>query len=346
MRRPRPLTLALLLSLVLHLGSVVSLRGCQVYEEEPEGEALRLEAKLSAPPAPMPPAPTPRRPKRVPPPLAPDQPSAQLPPEVAASEAPAPEQSTPELPLAAASASQSAPLAAASVAAAEASAQVPIAQRLPRQGRVLYAGSVGSLLSLRASGQATWTHDGERLQSRLSAGLLGPESSLDFSSTSRLLGNQIISESTDDRRMSKHSTSRIDQATGTVYLQRGSDARERQIKGLAVAISALPQMLLTLDESVEKAALFVVGDFWVADSVLLARGKAVLRFEGEPLETRRFVTRANNGALIEVWLAPVWQMAPARIRIELDGWVIDLEAVEVEIEGKQLFRASLPPSTD
>jgi hypothetical protein len=211
---------------------------------------------------------------------------------------------------------------------------------------VLYAGTAGGFIVIGASGQASWEHDGDRLQSRLSAGLLGPDTTLDFSSTSRLVGPQIISESTRDNRRGRISTGQIDQAAGKVTMQRGEDTRERPIKGLAVAISALPQLLATLDEKLEKAAFFIVGDFWVEDSVLIARGKETLNLPAGRVETRHYAARTRNGSVIEVWLAPAWRNAPARIRIELGSVVIDLKAAEVEIDGQILARAPAAPRGD
>lgn len=346
----RRLIVALLLSIAAHLAWLIS-PGWELSEApEPPGEALRLEAKLSAPPAtaslaakaavskPKP------RPRPKPAPLPPEAPTAQLPvektPEAPQAEAsgPAPTDSLPAEPQLADVSGQDAPTGPSSAPLGDTSVQTPVAQRLPRQGRVLYTGTAGAFIALGALGQASWEHDGERFQSRLSAGLSSPDSSLDFRSTGRLIGPQIISETTSDLRLSKHSTSLIDQAGGKVTMQRAADTRERQIKGLAVAISALPQLLMTLDEGIDKAAFFVVGDFWVADSVLTARGKEMLRLPAGQIETRHFTTRGNNGSIIDVWLAPAWRNAPARIRIELGSIVVDLKAAEVEIEGLMLAR--------
>ena len=105
-------------------------------------------------------------------------------------------------------------------------------------------------------------------------------------------------------------------------MQRGSDTRERQIRGLAVALSALPEMLMTLDASVDKAAFFVVGDFWVDDAVVVQRGKEYLRLPVGRVEARHFATQTKKGDLIDVWLAPQWRNAPVRIRIEAGGVVV------------------------
>lgn len=332
-RRQTALTAALLISLAIHLSGLIS-PGWDLPEDTvPPGEALRLEAKVvtAASPAPVsrqvqPKAP---RPKPAPPPI--DAPSASLPAEVVpevADSAPVAEALAAELPQAETSAPVSASI----------PSVVPIAQRLPRQGRVFYSGTAGGVLALGATGQASWEHDGVRFQSRLSAGLTGPDSSLDFRSTGRLTDEQLISETTSDKRMSKFSTGLIDQAGGKVSMQRGEGTREREIKGLAVALSALPPFLMTLDEGVEKAAFFVVGDFWVEDSVLIARGAETLRLPAGRVETRHYQSRSHNGKLVDIWLAPDWRNAPARIRIEADGIVVDLKASLVEIDGKELAR--------
>jgi len=353
-RRPRALTVALIVSIALHLGALVSPGWGLLEKADPSGEALRLEAKLSAPPAPaVQAAPQKPKPKRVPrpkpAPLPPDAPTAQLPVDEAEADVPDTATSAPVSVEASAPvpslADASAPVgsAAASAPLADASpVPVPIAQRLPRQGKVLYRGTAGGFLSIPAYGQASWEHDGERFQSRLSAGLSGPESTLDFRSTGRLIGPQIVSETTQDNRRGKLSTGLIDQTAGKVTMQRGPDTRERQIKGLAVAISALPQLLVTLDESVEKAAFFIVGDFWVEDSVLIFRGKERLELPAGRVDVRHYVSRTNNGSVIEIWLAPAWRNAPARIRIELGGVTIDLKAVEVVIEGQKLAHEPEP----
>jgi hypothetical protein len=201
---------------------------------------------------------------------------------------------------------------------------------------VAYAGTAGGFIALTATGQATWEHDGVHFQSRLSAGLSSPDSSLDYRSTGRLIDLQMISETTNDNRRGKVSSSLIDQQGGKVVMQRGSDTRERQIRGLAVALSALPEMLMTLDESVDKAAFFVVGDFWVDDAVVVQRGKEYLRLPVGRVEARHFATQTKKGDLIDVWLAPQWRNAPVRIRIEAGGVVVDLNATEVEIERKRV----------
>ncbi|MET1489985.1 hypothetical protein ABVT11_09115 [Uliginosibacterium paludis] len=216
---------------------------------------------------------------------------------------------------------------------------------LPRQGRVVYSGSAGGAIGLQAYGEASWTHDGQTLESRLAAGLNSTDSALDFRSVSRLSGPQIISERTDDRRMSKHATSQIDQRAGLVHMQRAQDSREREIKGLAVALSALPQMLAMLDESVQKAAFFVVGDFWVEDSLLIALGEEEQRLPVGRVMTRHYQSRTANDKLIDIWLAPQWKNAAARIRIRFDGYTVDLRAAQVEIDGVTLVSepGALPP---
>jgi hypothetical protein len=218
------------------------------------------------------------------------------------------------------------------------------AQRLPRKGKVMYTGTAGAFVALTAIGQASWEHDGEHFQSHLSAGLASPDSSLDFQSTGRIVGEQMISETTHDNRRGKVSTGQIDQSGGMVTMQRGTDTRERSIKGLAVAISALPELLMTLDESVDKAALFVVGDFWVADSILVKQGREFLRLPAGNVETRHYATQTNSGTLIDVWLAPGWRNAPARIRIESNGIVVDLKASQVEVDGKVVAQTPDQPN--
>jgi hypothetical protein len=358
MRRPVPLVLAIFLSLVVHLGSL----GVPGWERpEMPTEAPRLVANLRQTPAlaaqanaqsstlPVPVVPQRERRKSPPPPEG--APTARLPP--------LPEQSSPadmetvhSQPIVADSippAEASAPPAAGSEPVADASEPspessgveadqvlMPASQRLPSQGRVAYAGTAGGFIALTATGQATWEHDGVHFQSRLSAGLSSPDSSLDYRSTGRLIDLQMISETTNDNRRGKVSSSLIDQQGGKVVMQRGSDTRERQIRGLAVALSALPEMLMTLDESVDKAAFFVVGDFWVDDAVVVQRGKEYLRLPVGRVEARHFATQTKKGDLIDVWLAPQWRNAPVRIRIEAGGVVVDLNATEVEIERKRV----------
>lgn len=325
----RSLNAALLLSIAVHLAALFW-PGVEVLEvPEPPGEAKRLEARFLPPPVrasvqPVSPV-KPLKPR-------PGVTQAELPGRASDlstdASAPTPTES-------AAVASTSEPVPSESEALASASvpgATTPVAFMLPQQGRVLYSGSVGGVVGLQAYGEASWEHDGLILKSRLTAGLNTPDSALDFRSVSRLSGPQIISESTDDQRLSKHSTSQIDQVGGVVHMQRGQDSRERTIKGLAVALSALPQMLAMLDDTVQKAAFFVVGDFWVEDSLLIALGDESQRLPVGTIQTRHFQSRTANGKLIDIWLAPEWSNAPARIRIQFDGYTVDLKAARVEID--------------
>ncbi|NSL56695.1 DUF3108 domain-containing protein [Uliginosibacterium aquaticum] len=347
MRRQTPLIVACACSLAVHLGSLLS-PGWELPDADvPEGDARRIEATLAA----ASPASAAVVPVAAPSTTRRSQPK----PAPAAKPEPVPEAS---LPVAAesvvselgietlAEATGSAPMA---EAAPEASSPAPsphlVAKPLPRQGRVFYHGTVGGLVSLNAIGEASWEHDGARFQSRLTAGMGASDGMFDYRSTGRLAAGQLISETTSDRRMKKQSTGLIDQVGGKVTMQRGGDTRERTIKGLAVAMSALPQFLMTLDESLEKAALFVVGDFWVEDSVLIARGVEQLSLPSGKVETRHYESRANNGTQVNVWLAPGWRSAPVRIRIRsADGYVLDLKAVEVEIEGQVQLKAPETPS--
>lgn len=367
----RPLALAFFLSMALHVGLLASpgWQSADMPTSAPrimaqlaaaQAEAAADKPQESASMAPV------KRPRPAPQPPVPDAPTVQMPqvpdvPDVAdaaesvpvadesavtAESRPASESgpvATSEPVALPALAEESAPLPDPSEPTLTVVSSVPVAQRLPRQGRVRYTGTAGAFVALTAMGEASWEHDGVRFQSRLSAGLSSPDSQLDFRSTGRLVGPQMISETTHDNRRGKISTGQIDQAGGKVMMQRGSDTRERDIRGLAVAISALPQMLATLDDSVESAAFFVVGDFWVADSIVSLRGKENLIVPGGAVETRHYATRAKNGTLIDVWLAPKWHNAPARIRIETaDGIVVDLKATDVEIEGKVLAHAPGP----
>ncbi|MDQ7989764.1 MAG: hypothetical protein REI09_09050 [Candidatus Dactylopiibacterium sp.] len=330
----RPLTFALLFSLCVH-ALALGWRGWEASAPEPPGEAVRLEARFLPPPrviaraAPPRPQPAPSAMQARPQPAPASQGAASsLPGSDVASSAPV-------LAGDEAGAGQSAP--------AEGGADVAL--RLPREGRVIFSGSAGGVVGLAAYGEASWRHDGVTLESRLAAGLSAPDSVLDFRSTSLLTGAQIQSQHSDDQRMAKRSTSQIDQAAGRVYLTRGSDRRERQIKGLAVALSALPQMLAMLDEATTKAAFFVVGDFWVEDSVLVALGEERLRLPVGMVDTRHYQSRTANDKLIDIWLAPGWHAAPVRIRIAFDGYTVDLRAAQVEIDGQQLASApdALPP---
>lgn len=350
----RRLQLALALSLLAHLLGLLSPGVVAPDILEREGEAVRLEAvlALAATPAPEPapaPAPAPR----------PGVSQASLPalppaPEPAQSAAPAEDMPVDAgEPPAATETAEAAPetVIASDIAQATADTEPAppppaflAAERLPRQGRVRYTGSGGGFITLGLGGEASWQHDGVNLHSRLSAGINSLDGQFEYESHSQLLGEHIVSTSSRDRRLSKLSTARIDQAAGLVYLQRGEDRRERSIKGLAVAISALPQVMQTLDEAQDKVAFFVVGDFWVEDAVLTAGEPQRLRLPQGPVEARHYQTRTNNGSQIDIWLAPAWRNAPVRIRIELAGWVIDLRADEVEIDGEILLEA--PPAPE
>jgi len=344
----RSLSAALLLSIAVHLVALFW-PGVEVLEvPEPPGDAKRLEARFLPPPTRARPVLSSIRKSATP---RPGAAQAVLPGD--SSEAVA-EASAPTAGAGAVLASASEPLAAESEVPASASVpasssveeeSTPVAFMLPQQGRVLYSGAVGGAVGLQAYGEASWTHDGVTLKSRLSAGLNTADGVLDFRSVSRLSGPQIISESTDDQRLSKHSTSQIDQVAGLVHMQRGQDTRERTIKGLAVSLSALPQMLAMLDGTVQKAAIFVVGDFWVEDSLLIAVGEESQRLPVGSIRTRHFQSRTDNGKLIDIWLAPEWDNAPARIRIQFDGYTVDLKAARVEINNVTLANApeALPP---
>lgn len=211
-----------------------------------------------------------------------------------------------------------------------------VAERLPRTGRIAYTGTA-SLLSV--TGLVSWEHDGQRYKARLGAGMLGATSAFNYESSGVLGSSQLISEQAKDDRRGKHSTAIIDNQNGVVRMQRGGDERERRISGLAVALSSLPEALACLDERTEKAALFIVGDFWVEDAVVINRGMETLRLPGTTIEARRFQSRINNGKTIDIWLAPAWHNAPARIRYDDGGVVVDLKASEVEIDGQILLKA-------
>lgn len=346
----RRLQFALALSLLAHLLGLLSPGAVAPGIIEREGEAARLEAVLAvaAPAAPAVPAPSPPASPR------PGASQATMPAVAASAPSPEPAQSAaadesaiepsdaPEPP-------QTADIAEVPVAEADPDVAPPpppafyAAERLPRQGRVRYTGSGGGFITLGLGGEARWQHDGVNLHSRLSAGINSLDGQFEYESQSLLLGEHIVSVSSRDRRLSKISSARIEQAAGVVHLQRGEDRRERSIKGLAVAISALPQVMQTLDETHEKIAFFVVGDFWVEDAVLVAGQTQRLSLPQGAVEARHYQTRTNNGSQIDIWLAPAWRNAPVRIRIELDGWVIDLQADEVEIDGQILLEAPPEP---
>ncbi len=347
----RSLSGAILLSISCHLAALFW-PGIEVPDApEPPGEATRLEARFLPPPAVFVESPKPppaQRPRPVP---RSAEASVKLPgddsgiAEAGASE-PVASASAPLVEASAPAAAASAPEPDKPASLAKDDTRTPVAFLLPAQGRVVYSGSAGGVICLQAYGEASWSHDGQTLKSRLAAGLNSTDSVLDFRSVSRLSGPQIISESTDDQRMSKHSTSQIDQAAGVVRMQRAQDSREREIKGLAVALSALPQMLAMLDDSLPKAAFFVVGDFWVEDSVLIALGEEASSLPVGTVTTRHYQSRTANGKLIDLWLAPQWKNAAVRIRIRFDGYTLDLKAAQVEIDGQTLVSepGALPPS--
>ena len=209
---------------------------------------------------------------------------------------------------------------------------VSAASKLPKDGRVRYLGSA-SLLA--GEGEVEWTHNGAQLRSRLAAGVRGLGMAFTYESTNNVTGPLVVSEKTNDNRRGKASEATIDLAAGTVTQQRGDDTRTKTISGAAVALSALPQLLAVLDESLVSASLFIVGDFWVEDATILNKGEETLNLESLRVRTRHYQSRTKDGKLIDIWLAPEWKNAPARIRIEA-GAVIDLKAVEVEVDG-QIF---------
>jgi hypothetical protein len=210
---------------------------------------------------------------------------------------------------------------------------------LPRSGRVSY---VGTASFLNVTGLVSWQHDGVRYDARLGAGVLGATSSFDYTSSGRFVAQQVVTESTRDNRRGKLSVAQIDNEAGVVRMERGGDVRERRITGLAVALSSLPQALASLDWSAEKVSLFVVGDFWVEDAVVIDRGLETLQLPALRLEARRFQAKINNGKTLDIWLAPVWRNAPARIRYDDGSLVVDLKASEVEIDGERLLSAQSP----
>ncbi|WP_018608741.1 DUF3108 domain-containing protein [Uliginosibacterium gangwonense] len=212
----------------------------------------------------------------------------------------------------------------------------PVAERLPRMGRIAYTGTA-SLLNVM--GLVSWEHDGQHYKARLGAGIVGATSTFNYESSGILGNTQLVSEQAKDDRRGKHSTANIDNQNGVVRMQRGGDERERRISGLAVALSSLPEALACLDERIEKAALFIVGDFWVEDAVVINRGLEMLRLPGTTIEARRFQSKINNGKNIDIWLAPAWHNAPARIRYDDGGVVVDLKATEVDIDGQILLKA-------
>ncbi|KAF7598679.1 MAG: hypothetical protein CGU28_10130 [Candidatus Dactylopiibacterium carminicum] len=355
MRCPGSLATAITLSVLLHLVGLVSPPLWAPPFVEPEGEAVRLEARLSSPPPPPAPAPQPVpkhepaesviRAEPAPVPVTESAAIEESPletPEIASESPPIEAPDSGEIPADASAPAEAPILAESSSPVIDEPPAALAAERLPRQGRVRYTGTGGGFISIGVSGEARWEHDGVNLHSRLSAGINSLDGQFAFESDSVLAGPSIVSTQSQDRRMRKHSSARIDQGSGVVYLARGDDRRERTIKGLAVALSALPQAIAVLDESLEKAALFVVGDFWVEDALLVARGPQRLRLPHGVMDTRLYQTRTNNGSQIDIWLAPAWQNAPARIRIEINGWVIDLRAESVEINGEMLLNEPEP----
>lgn len=221
------------------------------------------------------------------------------------------------------------------------SAGASAAKLLPRQGRVRYLG-FASLLA--GEGEVSWSHDGEVLHSHLAAGLRSLGMSFTYDSVGRVSGPMVISESTSDNRRGKITKARIDTLAGTVVQTRGDDTRTRPISGVAVALSALPQLLAVLNPDLEAANVFIVGDFWVEDATVVNRGREMLRLDSGEVATRHYHCRTQDGKLIDIWLAPDWQNAPARIRIEA-GTAIDLRAVEVEVDGVMLLQAPGGAST-
>lgn len=218
-----------------------------------------------------------------------------------------------------------------------------VAETLPREGKITFTGTAGGVLALNAMGAATWSHDGQHFQARLSAGFTAPDSALDYSSEGVLQGTQMISLRTRDNRRGRVSTGAIDLPAGKVVMHRGQDTRERQIRGLAVAISALPEMLMVMDENVSSAAFFVVGDFWVDDAIVAQKDPAYLRLPVGRVRSRHYATRTRKGDQIDVWLAPEWHNAPVRILIRTGGMFVDLKASEVMIDGSVLAEASDTP---
>lgn len=347
MRSRRTLILAALLSLALHLSALFSYGPVEsARQPDPEGDPVRLEARF------VPPSPSlPRHESPLKSPALPGAgvrskavaPGPDLRPSALASDAG----------ILAAAAQSSAPAESAQSAvpdpspgAAEAVQSSPAearpadllldAERIPEQGRVLLSGTAGGFIALQAHGLVSWSHDGEFFESRLAAGLASEDGSFDYRANGRLIEQQLLIENTRDVRRGKVSSAAIEHAVGTVYMSRGVDRRERKFKGLALGLAALPQFLMTLDERIEKSSLFIVGDFWVEDSVLIARGVERLVLPLGALRASHYQLRIPNGKLVDVWLALEWQNAPVRIRIEADGLVLDLRAREVELNGRVL----------
>lgn len=346
------LALAWIISCVVHLAVVFS-PGWNL--PEPPGDALRLKAELAvvtpegAVPAPAQKKVAAGKKHRPPSKPAKNVEQAALPPVPDEAEQSSPAALTPEQSavLADASAVASAPAAAESSPVAQVSQSAPaetssapaqsVAERLPRQGKVNYTGTA-SVLSV--IGVVSWTHDGQHYQAQLGAGMLGASSSFNYQSSGSFGPTQLIAGQSRDDRRGKISTAMIDNANGVVRMERGGDQRERRISGLAVPLSSLPVALACLDERIEKAALFIVGDFWVEDAVVINRGMEHLRLPETVVEARHFQSKINNGKNIDIWLVPEWQNAPARIRYDDGHVVVDLKATDVEIDGKTLLKSA------
>lgn len=374
--RFRPLSFALLLSLLVHSGVLMSPGWL---DEDAPKDAKRLVATLglggtskgnegakqadrSNPAAVQHPSAKPRA----------GATSASLPSEPVAAESPAaPDPSGESTPVASNDQvlAQSAPLSAQSPAVASASApdgvaaSTPVAtqsslgvemkpivgsvtmageaaaKKLPRQGRLRYSEAGNPY-----SGEVSWSSDGEHLQSRLAAGFSNSaERIVVYESSGRLVGPTILSETTRESRFSKVSEAQIDLVAGVVTMRRGNDTRTRQIAGLAVSLSALPQLLALFDESMGAVRLFVVGDFWVKDATVVYKGREKVMLDIGRVEARHFQARTPDNQVYDFWLVPEWRNAPARIRIDLGpGLVIDLKADEVEIDGKIQTTTAVP----
>ena len=349
MWRKRSWLLAWLISGLMHLAILFTPgRGLP----EPPGPATRILAQLqpALPASTRQNMPAPRkRPHARPRPSIPakGKPGARLPGDVAQAENEAvSETAMPQGEASAPLAEASPPVAPADLPEAQVSSLPPAAERIPRQGRIHYSGSASLVPVI---GLVSWEHDGQNFRAQLGAGLSGSTSSFNFESRGLLVGAQLQAATTQDDRRGKRTNGFIDNVAGVVRMRRGTDDRERRINGLAVALSSLPQALACLDEKLEKAALFIVGDFWVEDAVVINRGLESLDLPGQPIEVRHFQSRIRNGKTIDIWLAPAWRNAPARIRYDDGGVVVDLKAVEVEIDGKTLhkreFHSSVLPPT-
>lgn len=354
----RALSIGLVLSFAVHLGALVSPGWSGAGEDMPT-DATRLMAEVRSASADKAAAeissqlgqaadqrpPAPALPDAANTAMLPPQPEQSAPQETTSSESapvasasvpalvalePKPQEAPVEEPLVAASA-PSEPKAAAGLTGNAGGEKPSASSRLPKSGRVRY---VGSASILAGEGEVFWTHDGARLSSRLAAGLRGQSPMFTYESVSSVGGALVVSKMTRDDRRGKVSESQIDLGTDLVTQQRGDQTRTKQISGAAVALSALPQFLATFDEELESAAIFIVGDFWVEDSVVVNRGMESVELESGRIEARHFQSRTKDGKEIDIWLAPAWRNAPVRIRIKA-GASIDLKAVDVEIEGRQ-----------